>query len=224
MGARSHGRAIRVTDTALRERLAILVHEVRSPVAALSAISEAFTGPQLERAARRSLVGLAVEACRGIERVVADASASSVTPARVDLGRIVLATVEAAQLRGVDARAELESGLPVVPADPVRIRQALENLVTNAVAHAGPDVRVVIGARATTGAVALTVSDDGLGIPEEDQERIFETGVRLEGAGPGFGLGLALVRAIAHAHDATVRLESAPGQGATFTISLPRAT
>lgn len=211
-----------MNGTALRERLAILVHEVRSPVAALSAISEAFAGPRLDSDARRSLVALAVEACRGIERVVADASVSSVRLARIDLGQIVLATVAAAALRGVDAKADVEPGQPKVDADAVRIRQALDNLVANAVAHAGPAARVVVGARATESEVALSVSDDGRGIPAADQARIFEAGVRLEGAGPGSGLGLALVRAIADAHGATLRLESAPGRGSTFTISFPR--
>ena len=211
-----------MTDPALSERLAILVHEVRSPVAALSAISEALAGPQLEADARRSLVVLAAEACRGIERVVADASASSVRLVPIDLGQIVLATVAAAELRGVDAEASVERGLPEVDADAVRIRQALDNLVSNAVAHAGAAARVVVGARASESEVALTVSDDGRGIPAEDQARIFEVGVRLEGAGPGSGLGLALVRAIADAHGATLSLESAHGQGSTFTISFPR--
>ncbi len=67
----------------------------------------------------------------------------------------------------------------------------------------------------------LSVADHGPGIPFDEQERIFEAGVRLDSGQPGSGLGLAVARAIAEAHGGTLTIDSVPGEGATFTIALP---
>ena len=69
--------------------------------------------------------------------------------------------------------------------------------------------------------VLLSVSDSGDGVASVDQERIFEAGVRLDSNSSGSGLGLAIARAIAEAHGGTLTVASTPGEGATFTITLP---
>lgn len=203
------------------QRLALLVHEVRSPVAALSAIAETQRSENVEPDARRSLVQLALAACRAIDRVVTDATVASVRLAPVDLGRVVRETVAAARLRAPAVRAVVEPGLPAVNADAQRIGQALDNLVTNALVHAGSAGEIVVHAFAREGELALAVSDSGPGIPADQQERIFDAGVRLDPDRPGSGLGLAVVRAIADAHNASLQVDSAPGRGATFTLALP---
>jgi signal transduction histidine kinase len=203
------------------ERLALLVHEVRSPVAALAAIAETFGNDQLEHDGRRSLVELALGACDGIERVVRDASVTSLHLESVDLGPVVRATVESAVLRGAPVRAIVEDGLPPIRADAMRVRQALDNLVANAVTHGGSRDDVVVRAHVRDGELLLTVSDSGSGIPVEEQGRIFEPGVRLDSSRRGSGLGLAIVRRIADAHGAAVRLESGPDSGSTFTLAFP---
>jgi signal transduction histidine kinase len=201
-----------------RDRLAILVHEVRSPVAALVAIGEAFR--DAEPPARRTLVPLAIAACAGIERIVSDATVDSVVREPVDVGGLVEERVRAATLRGEDVRVELEPDLPRVDADPQRLRQALDNLISNAVTHAGGQ-DVIVAARSGDGAVLVSVSDRGPGIPAEEQRRIFEAGVRLDLTRPGSGLGLALARSIAEAHGGALAVDSQPGEGATFTLTLP---
>jgi signal transduction histidine kinase len=70
--------------------------------------------------------------------------------------------------------------------------------------------------------VRLFVTDEGAGIAAADQRRIFEAGERLDFGRPGSGLGLAIVEAIAEAHGGRLTVESAPGEGATFTITVPR--
>jgi signal transduction histidine kinase len=210
-----------VSDDATRERLAILVHEVRSPVAALSAIADTYGDDPLEHEARRSLADLALAACRGIERVVTDASVASLERATVDVGRVVSEAVDAARLRGLLVRAEVEPGLPTVQADAVRIRQVLDSLVSNAAVHADSGGEIRVRAYAVDGGLVLAVSDSGPGIPPSQHERIFEPGVRLDRDRPGSGIGLAVVRAIADAHGAALRLESAPGRGSTFSLELP---
>jgi two-component system, OmpR family, sensor histidine kinase BaeS len=210
-----------MTPDADRDRLAILVHEVRSPVAALAAIAETYRDPDLETAARRSLAGLAVAACLGIERVVADATVTSILPERIDVAKLVEAIAATWSVGGANVRAHTERDLPTVEADPLRIKQALDNLVSNALAHSPPGETVKLEARRDAEEVLLSVTDAGPGIPRDEHERIFEAGVRLNTNRPGSGLGLAIARAIAEAHEGGLSVESIPGQGAKFTISLP---
>ncbi len=203
------------------QRLPVLVHEVRSPVAALSAISEAFADEDLRGPARLELCQLAIAACRGIQRVVIDAAMTSVRLERVDIGALVGQAVSAATLVGARAQTEIAADLPLLAADPVRLRQALDNLVANALTHGGPDatLTVTVSRRATS--ILVSIADTGPGVPLADQQRIFETGVRLDSRRPGSGLGLAVVRAIAEAHGGELTMTSTPGEGATFTIALP---
>jgi two-component system, OmpR family, sensor histidine kinase BaeS len=219
MGARSHRRPFGVSGSADTQRLALLVHEVRSPVAALAALADAWRGEGLDRAGRRSLAGLAIAACRGIERVVTDAAVASVRLEEVDPSALVAETAAAARLDGALVEADAEPGLPTIQADPVRIRQALDNLVANALTHAPSAEPVLIGAWVENGELLLSVTDAGAGIPLDEHSRIFDPGVRLDAARPGSGLGLAVVRAIADAHGADLRLDSAPGRGSTFTLA-----
>jgi two-component system sensor histidine kinase SenX3 len=211
-----------MSDASDRDRLAFLVHEVRSPVGALAAIAKAYTDRGLEHGERLSLVELTLAACRAIERVVGDAAATSIRPEDVDLGRLARDSVAAAVLAGANVRAAVGEGSTRVRADPVRIRQAFDNLVANALAYSPEGSEVVVIVMADDDVVRVSVSDEGRGIAEEDLERIFETGVRLAADGTGSGLGLAVSRAIAVAHGGTLSVESAPGRGSTFTLALPR--
>lgn len=204
-----------------RDRLAILVHEVRSPVAALAAIAETLQEERLEPSTRAELANLALAACRGIERVVTDATVASVRIEAVDVGRLVRETAAAAAIAGAAVRAELVSELPLLEADPLRLRQALDNLVSNALVHTPAGAEVVVSASLREREILLSVTDSGEGIAIGDQSRIFDAGVRLDLDRPGAGLGLAIARAIAEAHGGTLSVESAPGEGATFTLRIP---
>lgn len=202
------------------DRLPVLVHELRSPVAALAAIATVFAEPSIDASERRTLADLVVAACQAIERVVGDAAVSSIRLEDVELGRLVREAASAGTLLGADVRAVVRDGTTRVEADPVRLRQALDNLVANAIRHA-PGGNVVIAVDPGEDVVRISVSDSGPGIPPAEQERIFEPGVRL-GVGAGSGLGLPLARAIAIAHGGALTVASAPGEGATFTLALPR--
>jgi signal transduction histidine kinase len=126
----------------------------------------------------------------------------------------------AASLRGLPIAFDRPQAAPAVDADPARLRQALDNLITNAVVHGGPGVEISVALRVDD-ALRIDVSDSGPGIAEEELERIFETGVRLDPERAGTGIGLALARSIAEGHGGRLTVESRLGHGSVFTLSLP---
>jgi two-component system sensor histidine kinase BaeS len=202
-------------------RLSVLVHEVRSPVAALSAVAETVDESLLDASMRGELVRLALAACRGIERIVLDLAVASVRLGTVDVTTLVRDAVAAYAVRGVDVEADVVERPLVVSGDPVRLRQALDNLIANAVAHGRSSRSVTVRATRVNDTVEIAVADAGRGIPPDELARIFELGARLDDSTPGSGLGLTLTRAIVDAHDGVLEVESTPGHGSTFTISLP---
>ncbi len=111
-----------------------------------------------------------------------------------------------------------------VMADPQRLTQALTNLARNAVEHTGTDGVITFGSASTDGEARFWVADTGPGIAPEEQEAIFERFARggdRRRRSEGAGLGLAIVRAVVDAHGGRVMLQSKPGTGARFTISIP---
>lgn len=119
---------------------------------------------------------------------------------------------------------EQQSGLPPLRANPLRVRQMLDNLIGNAIKYspAGGEIRVKL--RSEDGQLILEVSDNGPGIPPADQPRIFEKFFRAENVPetlPGSGLGLAIVKTIVENHQGRVWVESTLGQGSSFFVVLP---
>ncbi|MFK0286033.1 ATP-binding protein [Streptomyces sp. NPDC090499] len=112
-------------------------------------------------------------------------------------------------------------------ADPVRMRQALGNLVSNAIRHTPADGTVTVSARRAGDDVVLTVTDTGPGIAADDLPHVFERFWRAEKSRSrrtgGSGLGLPIVRHLLAAHDGTAEVRSEPGKGAEFTLRLPAA-
>jgi signal transduction histidine kinase len=200
--------------------LAVLAHEIRSPVAALVAVAEAY--PSADSGRRARLLELAGSAVESIERLLAEAPLRAEP---VDVSRIVLDAVESAALpvTGLSLGAEVENDL-LVDGDAVRLRQVLDNLIGNAIGHSPAGGEVSITATRRGSSVVVDVADDGDGIPPADLERMFEPGIRLTSERPGSGLGLAVARAIARAHGGEVEVESTLGQGATFRLVLPAAS
>jgi signal transduction histidine kinase len=209
--------------------LAVLVHEIRSPVAALVAIADAYPSVDADRQAQ--LRELARSAVASIEHLLAEPPTAMVRTERVDVGRVVLDAVQTSGLSrpGSAVGAGFSPGVMVaddliVDGDPVRLRQVLDNLIGNAIGHSQPGGAVDVIARRDGTSIVVEVTDEGDGIPGADLERMFEPGVRLTSDRPGSGLGLAVVRAIARAHGGEVEVESTPGQGSTFRLVLPAAS
>ena len=111
--------------------------------------------------------------------------------------------------------------------DSERLRQAVGNLVENAIAYSPNGSPVQIEITATAAEVEIRVRDQGIGIAEDQLEQIFEEFYRVDrrtdGVLRGTGLGLAIVKAVVAAHQGTVQVASDPGKGSTFTVRIPRA-
>jgi PAS domain S-box-containing protein len=122
--------------------------------------------------------------------------------------------------------ASFPADFPTVEGDPARLEQVLNNLVSNAIKYSPEGGSVEISGRALPKEIIVTVSDQGVGIPLEEQPRVFERFFRgtreSRQRTPGAGLGLYLVKAIVEAHGGRTWVESNPGEGAAFSFALPR--
>jgi signal transduction histidine kinase len=146
----------------------------------------------------------------------------------VDLSSIVADAVGTASVGQdeVRVRADVADTLPHVRGDAERLRQVLSNLIDNAVKYSPSGDEVAVRARREDGRVLIEVSDNGPGIPADQQRLIFEKFGRADVAGgskPGTGLGLFIARSIAEAHGGTLDVQSKPSAGTTFVLSLPVA-
>jgi two-component system phosphate regulon sensor histidine kinase PhoR len=123
---------------------------------------------------------------------------------------------------------DVPATLPNVAGDEEALVGALVDVLQNAHKYTGPEKKITVSARAVEDGVAIRVADNGPGIPEPEQKRIFEKFYRakdpLDRTIEGSGLGLAMVKHILQAHGGKVSVESQPGAGATFTLVLPAAT
>lgn len=185
------------------DRLALMAHELQSPVAALHALAAAAPGSASGDLAR--LAELAVAAGRDIERLLSDPDVLSLRLEEIELGSLLESILQP----GVTWSAEPAR----LVCDPTRIRQALANLVANGRRHG---TAVTVTGRRRDERIVVDVTDDGPGIaPGID---VFERGV--SGVSSS-GYGLWLARAIVEAHGGTLTLEAPRGGGATFSLSVP---
>jgi signal transduction histidine kinase len=133
---------------------------------------------------------------------------------------------DTANMKGVSVVPRLPAALPLLSADPLAMRQILDNLVSNAVRFTPPGGQVEASAfQSDTGEIALTVADTGIGIAPEDQAHIF---TRLGHQRPeitvaerGSGLGLPIVKGLTDMHGARIELHSKPGEGTCVAIFFP---
>ena len=127
----------------------------------------------------------------------------------------------------LDVRTSIASDAGTVLADPLKLHDAIRNLVENAVNYSPADSAIELGATGRDGHIRITVADRGPGIPDTDLTRIFERFYRVDAARPrdpgGTGLGLAIAKHLIGLHEGSVRAANRDGGGTTFTIELPQA-
>jgi signal transduction histidine kinase len=223
------------------EALAIVAHELRNPLTGISGylqmLGQHLAQDPIDRQRAQSAVQQTLSQTRRLEQLLA----SLLDRSRIQQGLLELeivpcdltALVRASVDRFLGSaewtanhRVELDLS-PELPGswDPLRIEQVVTNLLSNAVKYSPAGGQIVVAARALGDLVELTVSDEGVGIPYEEQGHLFEPFMRSGGHGlqvPGIGLGLHIVATIVERHQGAVAVESEPGEGTTVTVLLPR--
>ncbi|MDD4957435.1 MAG: ATP-binding protein [Candidatus Omnitrophica bacterium] len=143
-------------------------------------------------------------------------------------GRVVADIEQQANDKGIYIGIDVPDGMPAILADERLIYQALMNIVDNAVKYTEDKGSIRINAKSRDGFTECSVSDTGIGIPEQDLPRIFERFYRVDKARSrkigGTGLGLSIVKHIIQEHGGQVFVESAPGKGSVFTFTIPNYT
>ncbi|WP_448620809.1 sensor histidine kinase [Geodermatophilus sp. URMC 65] len=244
----------RATERMKDQFVSLVSHELRTPLTSILGYLElVLDDPDLGEESRAHL-GTVERNARRLLRLVGDllftaqvdAGRFSLQPADVDLADVVRAAEETVRVTAAATGVEVVVDVPddglVVHGDAVRLGQACDNLVSNAVKFTPAGGRVTLALRSAwrtaDGAVVdapqddatpvarLAVSDTGIGIPAGEQgqlfARFFRASTARRHAVPGVGLGLAITRAIAAAHDGTLEVASVEGRGTTFTLTLPR--
>jgi signal transduction histidine kinase len=222
--------------SALRADFVSLVsHELRSPMAAVIGAAQTLQGRWRELSAehRQSFLALIGDETARLAALIGDvldtsrieAGTFSFAFTDVDVAQIVRDVVTAAAVGQDEVTVRADVGeLPSVRGDRERLRQVLQNLVDNAVKYSPARGDVRVAAWQENGVVRIAVTDEGPGIPVEDQRLIFEKFGRSNAAGaakPGTGLGLFIARSIAESHGGTLEVESEPQRGSRFTLGLP---
>jgi len=215
-------------DERRRRFLADITHEMRTPLTVVRGEVEAV----LDGLHDTNSLDLVLDEVDLMDRLLEDlrvlamAEAGRLTlhPEATDMSSLindVVAThATVMESQGVSLELEVDDYIPEMSIDPQRVRQILNNVVSNALKQM-PDGGVLqISANVTTTTVELTVGDTGPGVPPDQLETIFERFVR-SGDTAGTGLGLSIARDLAVAHDGSLVAENRPGQGAVFRLSLP---
>jgi two-component system sensor histidine kinase KdpD len=222
--------ALRQSDDLKTAILRAVSHDLRSPLTAMVASGEALGSASLDAEERAALSRAVVEEGARLERLIEkllDLSRLQAGDADPRLGWVDLDEVLTAARdhlsRGDLVRLQLDRDLPPVRADAVQLERAFSNLMENAIGHGGGEP-VSVRAREVGARLVVRVVDRGPGIRPAEQDRIFEAFYRSpsEAVRPmGSGLGLAIVRGFVEANGGTVRVESLPGQGASFVVEFP---
>jgi two-component system sensor histidine kinase SenX3 len=221
-----------------RDFVANVSHELKTPVGAIRLLSEAVGDAADDPEAVRRFAGRMLTESERLSRLVQQIIELSRlqdddpldSPVIVSVDDVVAAAVDAttidANARGIKIVAGGVEGLKVF-GNEEQVRAAVANLVANAVAYSGSDSTVLVSTKCVDGMVELSVVDQGIGIPNDELERIFERFYRVDPARHrstgGTGLGLSIVKHVAATHGGEIRVWSVEGQGSTFTLTLPRA-
>jgi len=216
-----------------RTLLADVSHELRNPLAIIQGELEAIQDGVHQPDARRieTLIGEVTVLSRLVDDLrtvtLAEAGVLAMHLEPTDIALLIEDVADShsglADDAGVTLSTRITADLPLLEVDPLRIREVLTNLVSNAVRHAGHSGSVKVEAIEVSGAVQLSVIDSGPGIDPDLLPRLFERFAK-DSASPGFGLGLAIARGLVEALGGTLHAASETGQGTTMIVRLPPTT
>ena len=215
--------------------LGTVSHELRTPLALIKGYVETILHLDPDPATAHAFLRRIDEATARLGEMVAqilDATALAddrleLARSPVDLAALVRAAIDELTVRIPQLEVGLTAGsdLPVVVGDADRLRQVLDNVLGNAAKYGATGDGIAVGVRAAAGMVVIRVEDDGIGIPDDERDLVFEQFHRARNARqrglPGSGLGLAISRRLVEAHGGTIAVESGRDGGTAVEIRLP---
>ncbi len=219
-----------------RARVRSILHEIRNHLAVGVANVEAFRDGVLEPSPAR--LDAVLQALREAEVLLDELPAGEAVPRApreprtVDICGLIAGEVLALEASArerkidftVDRCTQPDRGCLAFAADPLRIAEIVNNVITNAIRYTGIGGRVEVNCHRIDGALEFTVTDDGPGVEPAERSRIFDHGYRGSAAAnehSGSGTGLALTKAFVEEHGGSIEVLDAPGRGARFTVRLP---
>jgi signal transduction histidine kinase len=215
-----------------RQFVALLAHDLRSPLAALRASSELLLD-DISSDEQREVARFLARQVQGLDRLTSDVldavrswSAGTAELIAFDLAASARTIVDQLQLDRAVRQTFVVSGEARVCADSSRVRAILRNLISNAIKYSPPTSTIAVQVSACGGRAVVTVCDDGDGIAPDQLSRIFAPFYRAPDssrATPGHGLGLYIARLLARSCGGDIVVESQHGSGSSFTVSLPLA-
>ncbi len=239
---------LRRLERVRRDFVGNISHELRTPLASVRLLAETLeeaidTDPEQAQVFVEKIeneiehLNVLVAELLDLSRIESGQTPMAIEPVGAELlvREVMARMLPQAQRHRVSLRTEIEQGQTMVAADVKQIARVLVNLVHNAIKYTPSGGSIVIGTRPQgSGLQAFFVRDTGVGIPAEDLPRIFERFYKVSRArskadfigpgGGGSGLGLAIARHVVEAHGGRIKAESVPGQGSTFTFTLPATT
>jgi signal transduction histidine kinase len=230
----------RELEQARKDLMTAVSHDLRTPLASIRAMVESMndgvvSDPQTMRRYLRTTqseverLGQLVDDLFELSQM--DAGQLQLHVEEASLDEVIAETLDGMAPQAAASRLKLQgsidSTLPPVVMDPRRVQRVLYNLVQNAIRHTPPDGTILIRAADAGKEVMVSVADTGEGIPSEELPKLFERFHRADKArsrsNGGSGLGLSIAKGIVEAHGGRIWAESTPGEGATFTFTLPKA-
>jgi signal transduction histidine kinase len=226
-------------DRTRRLLLADVSHELMTPLTGMRGYLETLSlhARSLDPETRDRYLGIIRDETLRVEHIVRDlldlarlegggeSFDAQDVPLEDVFGRVLARHGRAAEDKGVGITTSIAAGAEIVTGDPMRLEQALQNLTANALRHTPKGGRVELNAAFEAGAIVVTVSDTGAGIPSEHLPRVFDRFYKVDpsrtGQAAGSGLGLSIVKAIIERHGGTVAATSRPGGGTTFVLKFP---
>jgi signal transduction histidine kinase len=234
--AERHAQAAEQARQRLQEFLGMVAHDLRSPLAAILGSLQILThrATQVPAARQQRVLQLIEMSAQSMNRLLDDLRDASTTgagrfvvhTAQSDLAAIARQVVELQQAPAADHYLVLDAPNHLEGMwDGQRLSQLLTNLVSNAIKYSPAGSEVQVSVRGGAGEAQVCVSDHGIGLSPDQVQQLFQPFTRLyQGQGvQGIGLGLYISKAIVEAHGGRIWVESAPGQGSTFTVTLPQA-
>ena len=220
--------------------ISVISHELKTPVAIIKGYAATLSRPDAhwdKKTIHDNLIVIEEEADRlnGLIQNLLTASKLqaqgdlSLNKAEVWLDELVSIAVErfTSQVTKHKFKLKFQSPYPMIYGDEARLRQVIDNLLSNAVKYSPEGGVIEVGGYATATTATFYVRDSGVGLSEEDQQRIFERFYRvdskLSSKTQGSGLGLYLSKAIVSAHGGTIEVKSTPNRGSTFFVHIPRS-